>query len=255
MPLSKLKRGTQSGGKAEVKSETPKDSKESNKRKSMDNKGTSSSEKDKAKPKKVKREKDSDDDEYASDHKSKKKDIKKEKGKDKAIKTEKKSGKDEKSDKKDKKSKKGEKDEPEVWEWWKEEKALPPGKKWRTLAHNGPLFAEEYKPHNVKLLYDGMRVGWVMVHLTLFAGKAVDLSAQAEEAATFYAKYLETDYIKQPKFRENYWSDFKKLLTKDQRKAMTNFDKFDFRHIHAHLLAEKEKKKEDKERKQVAILS
>ena len=44
--------------------------------------------------------------------------------------------------------------EEEAWKWW-EEDALPDGKKWTSLIHNGVMFAEPYVPHGVKFYYDG----------------------------------------------------------------------------------------------------
>lgn len=58
-----------------------------------------------------------------------------------------------------------------VYMWW-EEPVHEPGKQWDSLEHNGAHFAPEYKPHGVKLKYDGQEV-----HLT----------TQQEEVATFYA--------------------------------------------------------------------
>merc|ERR1712142_1440175 len=72
--------------------------------------------------------------------------------------------------KKDKKKRKKEEEE-EVWRWWDEE-PLPDGVKWRTLEHMGPYFPPEYDPlpKNVKFYYDG---------------KAMELSKDAEEVASF----------------------------------------------------------------------
>lgn len=58
-----------------------------------------------------------------------------------------------------------------VYKWW-EEPAHEQGKHWNSLEHNGAHFAPEYKPHGVKLKYDG---------------KDVHLTPQQEEVATFYA--------------------------------------------------------------------
>ena len=52
-------------------------------------------------------------------------------------------------------------------------------KYWDTLTHNGVMFPEEYKPINVPIIYDG---------------KEILLNPEAEEAATFYAKYIKTEY-------------------------------------------------------------
>lgn len=58
-----------------------------------------------------------------------------------------------------------------VYKWW-EEPSLEHGKQWESLEHNGAHFAPEYKPHGVKLKYDG---------------EDVYLTPQQEEIATFYA--------------------------------------------------------------------
>lgn len=58
-----------------------------------------------------------------------------------------------------------------VYKWW-EEPSLEHGKQWESLEHNGAHFAPEYKPHSVKLKYDG---------------EDVYLTPLQEEIATFYA--------------------------------------------------------------------
>lgn len=142
------------------------------------------------------------------------------------------------------KKKEGE-EETDEWKWWEEE-ALPDGKKWNTLVHNGVMFAEPYKPHGVKFVYDG---------------KAIDLSPAAEEVATFYAKYLETDYPKKENFNKNFWGEFRytslyctsllgcmlifilrTYLTTEQKKQVKDFEKADFTRIHKHLADQKEAK-------------
>lgn len=58
-----------------------------------------------------------------------------------------------------KKRRKKEEEEEEVWRWW-EEKKYTDGRKWTTLEHKGPLFAEEYEllPSNVKFYYNNEHV-------------------------------------------------------------------------------------------------
>ena len=38
------------------------------------------------------------------------------------------------------------------------EAPLPKGKKWKTLVHNGVLFAPPYEPHGIRMRYDGKPV-------------------------------------------------------------------------------------------------
>lgn len=106
-------------------------------------------------------------------------------------------------------------------------------KQWTVLHHNGPMFAAEYDKHNIPIIYKG---------------KEVKLSIEAEELATYFAKYINTDYYKNPKFKKNFFIDFKKVLPKNMQ---TNIDDFNFSLIKKHLDKENEKKKQlSKEEKQ-----
>jgi DNA topoisomerase-1 len=71
--------------------------------------------------------------------------------------------------------------------------------KWKTLEHMGPLFPADYKPHGKPLKYKD-----IFIELTL----------EQEEAAMLYAKYIETEYVKNKTFNKNFWHDWKKLLGK-----------------------------------------
>jgi len=137
----------------------------------------------------------------------------------------------EKSEKKGKKRKGVEEEEPE-YKWWLDD-PLPEGKKWKTLEHNGLLFPPSYVPHGVKMLYDG---------------KPIELTPEAEELATYFSQYLETDHIKKPQFRKNFFSGFLKVLNENRKKKeekhkIKDFSKCDFTPIHKHLMEQKEKKK------------
>lgn len=102
-------------------------------------------------------------------------------------------------------------------------------KKWTTLYHNGVLFPPDYIPHHIPVIYHG---------------KQINLNSDAEEAATFYAKFLNTDYIKNNKFNKNFWYDWQLLL--DKNSEIKNFDDFkdvDFSLIKKYLDEIKEKKK------------
>jgi DNA topoisomerase-1 len=107
--------------------------------------------------------------------------------------------------------------------------------KWKTLEHNGVMFPPEYEPHNVTILYDG---------------EPVKLTPEQEEYASFYARFLETDYVKNRTFNKNFWHDWRKLLGKEHK--IKEFEKCDFRPIYDYLLKDKEKKadmtKEEKEK-------
>lgn len=105
---------------------------------------------------------------------------------------------------------------------------------WTFLQHNGPLFPPPYAEHNIPIIYDN---------------KEIKLSGLAEEYATMYSKYIDTDYVKNNTFKKNFWKDFKKVLPKNLN--IDSLDKINFTLIRNYLISEKEKKnnlsKEEKE--------
>ncbi|CAK9321786.1 unnamed protein product [Citrullus colocynthis] len=100
-------------------------------------------------------------------------------------------------------------------------------KKWTTLVHNGVIFPPPYQTHGVKILYKG---------------KPVDLTPEQEEVATMFAVMKDTDYMLKPKFKENFWNDWRKLLGKNH--VIQNLDDCDFTPIYDWYQTEKEKKKQ-----------
>lgn len=62
-----------------------------------------------------------------------------------------------------KKRKKDNEEETEVFRWWEQD--LDGSVKWSTLEHNGVLFPPDYKPHGVRMKYDGKNVSRVNVLL------------------------------------------------------------------------------------------
>ena len=108
--------------------------------------------------------------------------------------------------------------------------------KWHTLFHNGVLFPPEYEQHKTPLL---------------FKGEKVVLNPEAEEYATIYAKYIDTDYSSGSTFRKNFWGDWKKTIDKELK--IDNFAECDFSLIKEYIitkLANREKPTdEEKEKK------
>lgn len=98
--------------------------------------------------------------------------------------------------------------------------------KWNTLSHNGVIFPPEYIPHNIPLIYQKEKV---------------QLPKIAEEFATIYAKFTDTDYITNKIFKRNFWNDFKKLLTTTK---IENLDDCDFSLLYNHIIETKGRKKE-----------
>jgi DNA topoisomerase I len=99
-------------------------------------------------------------------------------------------------------------------------------KKWTTLNHNGVIFPPSYEKHNIPIIYNGDKI---------------ILEKDAEEFATYYAKYTDTKYIKSRIFKSNFWKDWKKFLGKDHQ--IKSLDDCDFSLIYKYILDQKEKKK------------
>jgi len=97
-------------------------------------------------------------------------------------------------------------------------------KRWDQLFHNGPLFPDEYQPHKTPIL---------------FKNEKVELPSDAEEYATIYSKYLDTEYIKNKKFNKNFWNDWKKYIKSTK---ITNLEDCDFSLIQKYVIEQKEKK-------------
>jgi DNA topoisomerase-1 len=95
-------------------------------------------------------------------------------------------------------------------------------KKWDTFHHNGVMFPPEYEPHNIPIK---------------FKNQEIQLSPLTEEYATIYAKYLDTEYIKNKQFKKNFWKDWGPLAKKD---GIDNLDDCDFSKIYDYILKNKQ---------------
>ncbi|KAF1387269.1 hypothetical protein PFLUV_G00103620 [Perca fluviatilis] len=117
------------------------------------------------------------------------------------------------------KIKKKEEEEQSRWRWWEEEK-YEDGVKWKFLEHKGPFFPPEYQPlpDNVNFYY---------------SGKKMKLSLAAEEVALFFAQMLDHEYTTKKVFRENFFKDWRKEMTHEERSLIKDLDKCDFGEIHA----------------------
>ncbi|XP_019749666.1 DNA topoisomerase I, mitochondrial isoform X2 [Hippocampus comes] len=131
-----------------------------------------------------------------------------------------------------------EEEEQKRWRWWEEEK-YEAGVKWRFLEHKGPYFPPNYQP-----LPDN-------VHFH-YKGKPVKLSLAAEEVAVFFAQMLDHEYTTKKVFRENFFTDWRKVMTQEERLLIQDLDKCDFGEIHAmHKAKVEEKRNMSKEEKLV----
>uniref|UniRef100_A0A803SVZ3 DNA topoisomerase I n=2 Tax=Anolis carolinensis TaxID=28377 RepID=A0A803SVZ3_ANOCA len=130
----------------------------------------------------------------------------------------------------DLKKKKTKKEEEQKWKWWEEER-YPEGMKWKFLEHKGPVFAPPYEPlpENVKFYYDG---------------KVMKLSPKAEEVATFFAKMLDHEYTTKDIFRKNFFKDWRKEMTPEEKSTITSLSKCDFTQMSQYFKAQSEARKQ-----------
>jgi len=121
-------------------------------------------------------------------------------------------------------------DEKKVWKWWEEDNALPEGVKWRFLEHQGPLFCDEYEPlpDEVRFWYDG---------------KVLRLTEVTEECATFYGRMLDHDYTTKEVFNKNFFKDWRKTMTPEEKEIIRDLSKCDFSEIDAHFKKKSEERK------------
>ncbi|KAM6981321.1 DNA topoisomerase I, like [Aplochiton taeniatus] len=126
--------------------------------------------------------------------------------------------------------KKAKKEPEEKWKWWEEERYTD-GSKWRFLEHKGPVFAAPYEslPSKVKFYYDG---------------KPMKLSPEAEEVATFFAKMLDHEYTTKDAFRKNFFKDWRKEMSSEEKGKITDLNKCNFTEMSEYFKAQSEARKQ-----------
>lgn len=81
----------------------------------------------------------------------------------------------------------------------------------------------------------------VHFYYRIWVNSLVDLKFCCYQVATMFAVMKDTDYMLKPKFKENFWNDWRKLLGKSH--VIQNLDDCDFTPIYDWYQMEKEKKK------------
>ncbi|XP_013787313.1 DNA topoisomerase I, mitochondrial-like [Limulus polyphemus] len=121
------------------------------------------------------------------------------------------------------------KEEQEVWKWWEEEKHAE-GVKWKTLQHSGPVLAPPYEPlpKSVKFYYEG---------------KHMVLSPECEEVAGFYARMLEHEYVTKDVFNKNFFKDWRKVMTQEEKEKITDLKKCNFKELAEYFKVKSEERK------------
>ncbi|KAL8596833.1 hypothetical protein ACOMHN_027162 [Nucella lapillus] len=124
---------------------------------------------------------------------------------------------------------KKEKEEAEVWRWWEEEKRED-GIKWNYLEHMGPVFAPPYEPlpKDIKFYYEG---------------HPMKLEPETEEVATFYGKMLDHDYTTKEVFNQNFFKDWRKVMSKAEKEKISDLKKCNFTEINEYFKVKVEQRK------------
>ena len=104
----------------------------------------------------------------------------------------------------------------------------------------GPVFAPPYEPvpSDVRFYYDG---------------EHMELSEGAEEVAGFYARMLDHDYTTRDVFNNNFFKDWRKVMTADEKATITNLKKCNFREMDLYFkkLSEERKNRTKEQKKQL----
>ena len=119
--------------------------------------------------------------------------------------------------------------------WWGELKPNKKGKRWTSLRQNGPYFKdllEPYQPLGASLTYEG---------------RSYPLTAEEEKIASFYAKRkiseasggVVDEWTKDRVFNDNFWKDFKKYLTPENKRIFRDFSKIGWGNLIGKIESEK----------------
>lgn len=106
-------------------------------------------------------------------------------------------------------------------------------KKWSSLVHQGVMFYPEYEPHKIPITYGPEK-------------QIIHLNPEAEEFITYYV-HSKFDKYRSDRFNKNFFGDWKKLLTQELRKQITDFSKCDLSEIKLHVERESERKKTERD--------
>ncbi|KAF5917541.1 hypothetical protein HPG69_017433 [Diceros bicornis minor] len=79
---------------------------------------------------------------------------------------------------------------------------------------------------------------------SLQSGKVMKLSPKAEEVATFFAKMLDHEYTTKEIFRKNFFKDWRKEMTNEEKNIITSLSKCDFTQMSQYFKAQTEARKQ-----------
>ena len=100
--------------------------------------------------------------------------------------------------------------------------------RWKTLSHNGVVFPPPYVPHGIPIYY-----GTQLFHM----------NPEEEELATMFAEMRDTDYYQKPRFRNNFFTEWRKVLDKRGSHPIEKLELCDFTAIYENYRKEVDKRK------------
>lgn len=78
------------------------------------------------------------------------------------------------------------------------------------------------------------------------------LSQDTEEIATFYARLIEHEYTTKEQFNNNFFKDWRKAMTPEEKEVITDLSKCNFRRMYEYFVKKSEERKAmSKEEKKV----
>lgn len=86
-------------------------------------------------------------------------------------------------------------------------------------------------------------------------GKEMKLSQDTEEVATFYSRLIEHEYTTKEQFNKNFFKDWRKCMTSNEREVITDLSKCNFRPMYEYFVQKSEERKAmSKEEKKVNMI-
>ena len=125
----------------------------------------------------------------------------------------------------------------QINKWWEKQPEIKSGEdenseaegRWKHLEHNGVLFPPEYEQHGIKIKCKG---------------EEIELNAEQEEVASFWAQIVGTDLEKKDIAIKNFTRELKRVLPEKYKDA--KLSDFDFSAIKEHFEKRRENNKKTK---------
>merc|ERR1712111_190273 len=82
-----------------------------------------------------------------------------------------------------------------------------------------------------------------------YDGKVIKLSEESEECATFYGRMLDHDYTTKEVFNKNFFKDWRKTMSSEEKERIRDLSKCDFSEINEHFKKKSKENETEEERR------